>query len=104
MRRTDSLLSVAVALVAQPDARHWGYDLSKASGLRSGVLYPILHRLYDQGWLDDGWEEHDSTRKRPPRRYYKLTDVGKRELGALAEAAATPRAARRSTPQPGWAS
>jgi PadR family transcriptional regulator PadR len=68
----------------RPTAQHWGYDLSKRSGVRSGVLYPILHRMLEEGWLDDGWEAVDRlSEKRPPRRYYELTTKGKRELGLL---------------------
>jgi PadR family transcriptional regulator, regulatory protein PadR len=84
MRKTHSLIQVAMALMADPCSRHWGYDLSKRSGVRSGVLYPTLQRMLDEGWARDGWEEQDGVRaKRPPRRYYELTDKGKAELGAL---------------------
>jgi len=88
MRRTKALLRVAVALMEEPNGRHWGYDLTKRAGLRSGVLYPLLHRLLDEGWLEDGWEDPASgERKRPPRRYYELTDEGRQALGGLAEQA-----------------
>lgn len=65
--------------------RHWGYELSKRSGVRSGVMYPILQRLLDEGWVADGWEEQVKVgkAKRPPRRYYEVTDEGKIALGAL---------------------
>ena len=60
-----------------PAGRHWGYDLSKRAGVRSGVLYPILHRMLDEGWLEDGWEDGvDTGGQRPPRRYYELTPDG----------------------------
>jgi PadR family transcriptional regulator PadR len=74
--------------------RHWGYELSKQSGVRSGVMYPILQRMLDEGWLADGWEEPAKVDrvKRPPRRYYELTDAGKTALGALiADASRDPR-------------
>jgi PadR family transcriptional regulator PadR len=88
MRMTHSLVQVAMALMAEPAGRHWGYDLSKRSGVRSGVLYPTLQRMLDEGWLQDGWEEQGGVRaKRPPRRYYELTDRGKTELGAVLAAA-----------------
>lgn len=84
MRKTFSLVQVAMALMADPGGRHWGYELSKRSGVRSGVLYPTLQRMLDEGWVEDGWEEQGEVRaKRPPRRYYTLTDKGKIELGAL---------------------
>jgi PadR family transcriptional regulator PadR len=84
MRKTHSLVQVAATLMDDPGGRHWGYDMSKRSGVRSGVLYPTLQRMLDEGWVRDGWEEQGQIRaKRPPRRYYKLTDKGKAELGAL---------------------
>ena len=84
MKRTRHLVEVAHALMAEPKARHWGYDLSRQTRLRSGVLYPILHRMYDEKWLADGWETFGGGhRQRPPRRYYELTDLGRSELGAL---------------------
>ena len=84
MRRTHALIQVALALMEDPPGRHWGYDLSRRAGVRSGVLYPILHRMLDEGWLEDGWEDPAQlSGKRPPRRYYELTDQGRIELGAL---------------------
>jgi PadR family transcriptional regulator, regulatory protein PadR len=78
-------MQVALALMQDADARHWGYDLSKQSGVRSGVMYPLLGRMLDEGWLDDGWEEQSQVgrSKRPPRRYYELTDAGRVALGAV---------------------
>jgi PadR family transcriptional regulator, regulatory protein PadR len=103
MRLTHALVQVALALMADPGGLHWGYDLSRRSGVRSGVLYPMLTRMLDAGWLSDGWEDSASiTDQRPPRRYYELTDLGKRELGAvLQRAKADTRFFRPSNP--GWA-
>ncbi len=90
MRRTKPLLSVAVALMEEPEGRHWGYDLTRRAGIRSGVLYPVLHRMLDEGWLTDGWEDPTPTHgKRPPRRYYELTDEGRHAMGGLIEDART---------------
>jgi PadR family transcriptional regulator, regulatory protein PadR len=76
---------VALALMADPTGQHWGYELSKRSGVRSGVMYPILQRMLDEGWLEDGWEDQPSVgkAKRPPRRYYELTEEGKVALRAV---------------------
>jgi PadR family transcriptional regulator PadR len=84
MRKTHALVEVALALLDDPDGRHWGYDISKRSGIRSGVLYPILHRMLDDELLTDGWEEQG---KKPPRRYYELTPEGIERLGGLLEEA-----------------
>lgn len=89
MRRpTKALIEVAIAMMEDPNGKHWGYGLMKRSGLRSGVLYPILDRLLTDGWVTDGWEEPDpNDRRRARRRYYELTDLGKLELGALVDLA-----------------
>lgn len=77
-----------MALLDNPTGRHWGYELSKQSGVRSGVLYPMLTRMLDEQWLVDGWEDPATIRaKRPPRRYYELTDEGRLKLGAILQEA-----------------
>ncbi len=45
-----------------------------------GTLYPLLSRLKDTGLLDYKWVE---SRAGPPRKYYTLTENGKRTLTAL---------------------
>ena len=88
MRKTHAVVQVAMALLDDPTARHWGYELSKRSGVRSGVLYPMLTRMLDEGWIQDGWEDPTAIReKRPPRRYYELTDSGRLALGGLLQEA-----------------
>ncbi len=86
MRITPSLERVAVVLMSDPLGPHWGYETLRATKMRSGVLYPLLGRLYEAGWLVDGWEDAEAARQegRLARRYYKLTDPGLRELGAIA--------------------
>jgi PadR family transcriptional regulator PadR len=44
----------------------------------------MLTRMLDEGWLTDGWEDPTTIQnKRPPRRYYEVTEDGLRELGAV---------------------
>jgi PadR family transcriptional regulator, regulatory protein PadR len=87
-RKTHALIQVAMALLDDPRGRHWGYELTKRSGVRSGVLYPMLSRMLNAGWVQDGWEDPTTMRdKRPPRRYYELTDHGLRELGGVIQEA-----------------
>ena len=45
-----------------------------------GTLYPLLMRLKNGGLLSYRWEESLSG---PPRKYYKLTPVGKQYLKEL---------------------
>jgi PadR family transcriptional regulator, regulatory protein PadR len=74
-----------MALLGGP-ARHWGYELSKQAEVRSGVLYPMLTRLVREGLLADGWEDPATIRdRRPPRRYYVVTDKGRQVLGAVVQ-------------------
>jgi|SRR5665647_2171720 len=88
MKITHSLVQVMIALMDDPEGRHWGYDLSRRSGVRSGVLYPILRRMVDEEWLTDGWEDSSEIKEgRPPRRYYVLTAEGVSHLGAVIQGA-----------------
>jgi DNA-binding PadR family transcriptional regulator len=77
------------ALILRPlDWRH-GYDLSRETALKSGLLYPLLIRLSDQGLLESRWQESEK-QGRPPRHMYRLTPDGlafARGLSADAEAA-----------------
>ena len=51
--------------------------MGKRARVRSGVLYPMLHRMLDEGLLEDGWEDPSEVDdKRPPRRYYEVTGQG----------------------------
>ena len=83
VRLTEPLVRVAWVLLEEPFGRHWGYQLSRRAGVRSGVLYPILQRMLEEGWLLDGWEDPERAATRPRRRYYELTDDGRQALGGL---------------------
>lgn len=62
-------------LAAQPQAWRHGYDLSKATGLKSGTLYPLLARLSEQGLLEAEWRQPLEP-GRPARHVYRLTATG----------------------------
>ncbi|WP_433343766.1 PadR family transcriptional regulator [Micromonospora sp. CA-111912] len=77
MRMTIPVAKVLAALLAEPGAERYGLDLMKLTGLPSGTLYPVLHRLQGAGWLTADWEEIDpAAAGRPARRYYRLTPEG----------------------------
>lgn len=78
--------TVLEALMAQPQAWRYGYDLSKETGLKSGTLYPLLMRLSDQGLLEAEWREAEQP-GRPPRHAYRLTAEGAAMAHALARPA-----------------
>lgn len=81
-KKGSAELLVLAMLEDQP--RH-GYEISKLIQLRSGgalrfhvtSLYPLLHRLEDQGWIVGRWVEKADERR---RRYYSLTPQGRRAL------------------------
>lgn len=45
-----------------------------------GTLYPLLTRLKNAGLLTYSWEE---STQGPPRKYYELTESGRKFLGEL---------------------
>ena len=45
-----------------------------------GTLYPLLTRLKNDGLLDYSWRESSAG---PPRKYFKVSDLGRRFLDAL---------------------
>ena len=59
--------------------REWrhGYDLVRATGVKSGTLYPLLIRLESQGYLEAQWQP-PAAPGRPPRHAYRLTAEGAR--------------------------
>jgi DNA-binding PadR family transcriptional regulator len=65
------------------EGKNYGYALiqrvTELSGGRlewtEGMLYPVLHRLEDEGLIQAEWKEGDSGRK---RKYYHLTRAGRK--------------------------
>jgi PadR family transcriptional regulator, regulatory protein PadR len=83
-RQTRALLA---ALLERSHSWRHGYELSKATGLRSGTLYPLLMRLSEQGLLESCWQEA-ARPGLPPRHVYRLTVSGlalarEQELAAI---------------------
>lgn len=81
-KKGSAELLVLSLLEDQP--RH-GYDISKLIQTRSGgalrfhvtSLYPLLHRLEQEGSIQGRWVEKSEQRR---RRYYTLTAQGKKLL------------------------
>jgi PadR family transcriptional regulator, regulatory protein PadR len=51
--------------------------------LAEGTIYPILNRLKNEGLLVSEWVEAEAGH---PRKYYSLTDAGRKRLHSMAEA------------------
>lgn len=79
-------LRVFAALLDRATDWHYGYPLSKLTGLAPGTLYPILSRLVDAGHLETRWEPNE-TAGRPARHLYRLTSSGREFATSLPTAA-----------------
>lgn len=84
--RRGSLELIVLHLLAPGEA--YGYEivtkLTRESGgdleVTDGTLYPVLYRLERAGLVTVRW---DTPERGVPRKYYQLTDAGRRELAAL---------------------
>jgi PadR family transcriptional regulator PadR len=47
--------------------------------VKHGSLYPALHRLEKQGWIDPEWRRTENQQR---AKYYRLTAAGKRQLAS----------------------
>lgn len=74
----------ALSVVSRGDC--YGYELvnriSKCMEITEGTIYPLMKRLKDGGLIDSYIVE---SQEGPPRKYYKITDLGSEELDRLAE-------------------
>ncbi len=78
------LLEFAVLQVVSAKPVYAADILKKLQGTdfttAEGTLYPLLSRLRREKLVDYEWVESESG---PPRKYYRLTDAGKKQLHAL---------------------
>lgn len=92
MTRTSDLLPGTLDLLIlrtlQKDALHgWAIsgriqDVSRdVLQINQGSLYPALHRLEHQGWIEAEWKVSELGRR---ARFYRLTASGRRQLTAEA--------------------
>ncbi|MBO4289115.1 MAG: helix-turn-helix transcriptional regulator [Lachnospiraceae bacterium] len=88
MKFDKSLLSGSTKLLilsVLQDSDKYGYEMIESLAQRSdnafemkeGTLYPLLHGMENEGLIRAYGQETPSGRR---RRYYTLTDAGKREL------------------------
>ena len=75
----------AIVLGLLKQRKSYGYlilrNIKEISGGRiewsDGMLYPVLHRLEKDGFIHSEWKMSAEDR---PRKYYVITNSGKREL------------------------
>jgi PadR family transcriptional regulator PadR len=56
--------------------RAWSDDLLQ---VEHGSLYPALHRLQKEGWIESEWGVTDNSQR---AKFYQLTPAGKKQLAA----------------------
>ncbi len=86
--KRGTLELIVLHLLAPGEA--YGYEIvSELTGetngaleVSDGTLYPVLYRLERAGFVDVRWE---TPQRGVPRKYYRLTEAGRRELLALTE-------------------
>ena len=86
--RRGSLELIVLHLLAPGEA--YGYEIvtkltTETNGsleVTDGTLYPVLYRLERAGFVAVRW---DTPARGVPRKYYRLTAAGKKELAALTQ-------------------
>jgi DNA-binding PadR family transcriptional regulator len=101
-RITRQLLLLLAVIAREPTRSWYGLELMEGARLKSGTLYPLLHRLTADGWLQRVGSA-PSEAGGPGRRLYRLTAsgeraatelLGSRRAGRQAEIAGTTRGQR----------
>jgi len=79
-------LSLAVLAILWPD-RLYGLEILKrldaeaGMSIPEGTIYPLLNRMKTEGLVTSEWVEADAGH---PRKYYRLTDTGRRRVRDMA--------------------
>ncbi|MCP4233624.1 MAG: PadR family transcriptional regulator [Aestuariibacter sp.] len=82
-------LELCVLLILNKRQSSYGFELLhifKKAGLElnEGTLYPLLNRMYKNGWLKSRWET--PTDGGHPRRFYELSRNGRLHLPRMMDA------------------
>jgi PadR family transcriptional regulator PadR len=75
-RLSPQTLTVLDVLQNSHGTWRYGLEISAATGLKSGSLYPILIRLSERGLLESQWLEPERP-GRPARHAYRITGSGR---------------------------
>lgn len=81
---TPTSFTGVLILQALAQGYRFGFDIMQITALPSGTIYPALRRLEALGLVTSDWEKGIDAHKegRPRRRYYTLTEAGRRQLKA----------------------
>jgi transcriptional regulator len=79
-------LDLLILRMLLPGRAHW-YAIAKQIQrssedilqVETGSLYPAIHRLEAQGWIEAEWQLSDAEKR---AKYYRLTAQGRRQLKA----------------------
>ena len=79
MQLRKGFLELCVLNIVHNKGAAYGQEILQTleqTGLQvnEGTLYPLLNRMYKNGWLESDWERLTSSGH--PRRFYKLSEVG----------------------------
>jgi len=78
-----SISAIILSILQNGDS--YGYDIINQVRERSGdqiewkagSLYPVMHRMQTNDWIEDYWHEPEGERR---RRYYRITPKGLKAL------------------------
>ncbi len=78
-----SVQPIILSILNQQDS--YGYAIIKkvkrysfgALEWKDGSLYPVLHRMEDEGLIESYWQETETGRR---RKYYRIKDAGHSQL------------------------
>lgn len=78
--------ALVLATLSQLGSERYGYSLlqrlaERGLEIEQGTLYPLLRRLDEQGLLESDWRVEGPR----PRKYYQLSQEGRRVLADLEE-------------------
>lgn len=97
LQGTLDLLILRTLAIGPAHGHTIAYSIERQSDevlqVEHGSLYPALHRLEVQGWIDSEWRATENNRN---AKYYRLTRAGRKQLereaarwNAIADAIAT---------------
>lgn len=99
-RITEQLVRLLDVLTPEAHREWYGMELMEAAGLSSGTLYPLLHRLEADGWLERT-REASSDIGGTRRVMYRITGHGVRCADMVLARRAAARRRAHSVVRPG---